>query len=232
MTFAAPVVGKLLEKFDIRIVMTISTAMMSVSYILFSQCQTLKQFYLLAIFLGIGSAGSHIIPVSMMVTNWFIEKRGLVMGIVFSASGVGGLIFNPLSNWFVISYGWQTAYLIIGLIMAITTIPTALLVVRAHPREERPSTVRTNSGNNPRVRYNIGRFYSCAGISNTLVLAAGHHDPVYCYCKYGGASSYCALSYRSGIQLNHSRQPNVFTHGNAHLWKDRVGWNCRQDRPF
>ena len=76
MTFAAPVVGKLLEKFNIRIVMTISTTMMSVSYILFPQCQTLKQFYLLAIFLGIGSAGSHIIPVSMMIirackrVNW------------------------------------------------------------------------------------------------------------------------------------------------------------------
>jgi len=77
MTFAAPVVGKLLEKFDIRIVMTISTAMMSVSYILFSQCQTLKQFYLLAIFLSIGSAGSHIIPVSMMITNWFIKNADL-----------------------------------------------------------------------------------------------------------------------------------------------------------
>jgi len=133
MMIAAPVMGKLLEKFNIRLVMTVCTAMMTVSFVLFSQCEKLIHFYILAVFLGIGSAGSHIIPVSMMVTNWFIEKRGLAMGIVFAASGIGGLIFNPLTNAIILSHGWQNAYLILGIVMGITTIPTAIFLVRAHP---------------------------------------------------------------------------------------------------
>ena len=96
MMVMAPVMGKLLERYNIRLIMTVCTTMMAASFALFSQCRTLKQFYLVAVFLGIGSAGSHIIPVSMMITNWFIDKRGLAMGIVFAATGVGGLIFNPL----------------------------------------------------------------------------------------------------------------------------------------
>lgn len=136
MMVMAPVMGKLLERYDIRIVMTICTTMMAVSFALFSQCRTLTQFYILAVFLGIGSAGSHIIPVSMMITNWFIEKRGLAMGIVFAATGVGGMIFNPLADWIITHYSWQAAYLTFGIIIGILSIPTAIFIVRAKPADK------------------------------------------------------------------------------------------------
>ncbi|MBN1535053.1 MAG: MFS transporter [Spirochaetes bacterium] len=135
MMVTAPIIGKLLERHNIRLVMTICTAMMSASFALFSQCDKLWQFYVLSVFLGIGSAGSHIIPVSMMITNWFVKKRGLAMGIVFAATGIGGLIFNPLTNQIILDYGWSAAYLILGGIIGIATIPVALFIVRVHPRE-------------------------------------------------------------------------------------------------
>lgn len=136
MMVMAPVMGKLLERYDIRIIMTICTTMMAASFALFSQCRTLTQFYVLALFLGIGSAGSHIIPVSMMITNWFIDKRGLAMGIVFAATGVGGLIFNPLANWIIMHYSWQAAYLTFGLIIGVLSIPVAIFIVCAKPADK------------------------------------------------------------------------------------------------
>ncbi len=136
MMIMAPIMGKLLERYDIRIIMTICTTMMALSFGLFSQCKTLTHFYILAVFLGIGSAGSHIIPVSMMITNWFVEKRGLAMGIVFAATGVGGFIFNPLANWIIMNYSWQATYLVFGLIIAIFSIPTAIFIVRTKPADK------------------------------------------------------------------------------------------------
>ncbi|MCK9274311.1 MAG: MFS transporter [Syntrophales bacterium] len=136
MMVMAPVMGKLLERYDIRLIMTICTTIMAASFALFSQCRTLTQFYILAVFLGIGSAGSHIIPVSMMITNWFIEKRGLAMGIVFAATGVGGMIFNPLADWIITQYSWQAAYLTFGIIIGILSIPTAIFIVRARPSDK------------------------------------------------------------------------------------------------
>jgi len=136
MMVLAPVMGKLLERYDIRLIMTVCTTMMAASFALFSQCRTLTQFYVVAVFLGIGSAGSHIIPVSMMITNWFIDKRGLAMGIVFAATGVGGLIFNPLANWIIMNYSWQAAYLTFGLIIGLLSIPTAIFIVRAKPADK------------------------------------------------------------------------------------------------
>jgi MFS family permease len=137
MMVMAPVMGKLLERYDIRLIMTICTTMMAASFALFSQCRTLTQFYIVAVFLGIGSAGSHIIPVSLMITNWFIDKRGLAMGIVFAATGVGGLIFNPLANWIIMNYSWQATYLTFGLIIGIFSIPTAIFIVRAKPADKK-----------------------------------------------------------------------------------------------
>jgi MFS family permease len=135
MMVMAPVMGKLLERYNIRLIMTVCTAMMATSFALFSQCRTLTPFYIVAVFLGIGSAGSHIIPVSMMITNWFIDKRGLAMGIVFAATGVGGMIFNPLANWIILNHSWQAAFLTFGLVIGLASIPTALFIVRAKPAD-------------------------------------------------------------------------------------------------
>lgn len=135
MMLAAPFIGKLLEKLDVRLVMGVSTALLAGGFALFSQCRTLTHFYLVAVIVGVGHAGSHIIPVSMMINNWFVKRRGLAMGIVFSATGLGGLVFNPVANWLVLTYGWQQTYIILGALIAICCIPTAVLVMRRTPEE-------------------------------------------------------------------------------------------------
>ena len=45
MMVMAPLMGKLLERYNIRLVMGICTTLMTVSFALFSQCTTLAQFY-------------------------------------------------------------------------------------------------------------------------------------------------------------------------------------------
>ncbi len=135
MMLAAPFIGKLLEKIDVRIVMGVSTTLLAAGFALFSQCTTLTHFYLVAVIVGIGHAGSHIIPVSMMINNWFVKRRGMAMGIVFSATGLGGLVFNPVANWLVLTYGWQQTYVVLGAVIALFCIPTALLIMRRTPDE-------------------------------------------------------------------------------------------------
>jgi MFS family permease len=135
MMAGAPFVGKLMEKFDVRIIMGICTTVTAVSVVLFSQCRTLPQFYLVAFFMGIGSAGSHLIPVSAMVTNWFKEKQGLAMGIVFAASALGGAVASPLTDWMILQYGWQTSYIITGIFVGVITIPISILMMRNRPED-------------------------------------------------------------------------------------------------
>ena len=135
MMVAAPFMGKLLSKYNIRLVMGIATTLLSVSFFLYSQSTQLMHFYLLSILLGIGSAGTHVIPVALLITNWFKEKRGLAIAIALAGSGIGGMLFNPVANYLITTYSWQTAYMVLGCILAVTTIPVALFIVRLHPSE-------------------------------------------------------------------------------------------------
>ena len=135
MTFAAPIVGKLIEHFNIKFVVGFCTALLGVSFAMLSQCSTIAHFYILAVFVGIGHAGSHIIPVSTMINNWFRIKRGLAMGIVFTATGIGGMISNPVGNWLIINYGWRNTYIILGIVIILISTPTALLFLRKSPEE-------------------------------------------------------------------------------------------------
>lgn len=135
MALAAPFMGKLLSKYNIRVVMGIATTLLALSFFSYSQSTQLIHFYLLSVLLGIGSAGTHVIPVALLITNWFKEKRGLAIAIALAGSGLGGMLFNPLANYLITTYSWQTAYMILGGILAITTIPVALFVVRLHPSE-------------------------------------------------------------------------------------------------
>ncbi len=141
MTAGAIVVGKLIEKISIRIIMVTGTVLFTGGILLYSQCRTLAQFYTVSVLLGIGSSAMHIIPVTTMINNWFVQKRGLAMGIVFAGTGIGGLLLNPFVTWLIeknflgTEFGWQGAYIISGSIAGIFIIPVALFVMKKTPAE-------------------------------------------------------------------------------------------------
>ena len=131
---SAPFIGKLYERRDARLVVLVSAVLLSGSFALFSLCRTLVQFYAVSALMGVGVASTGLIAVSVLITNWFTERRGLAMGIALWASGLGGLVFNPLGNHVLAQYGWQATYIFFaGAIALFTVVPSLLL--RSRPRE-------------------------------------------------------------------------------------------------
>jgi sugar phosphate permease len=99
----------------------------------FSQCSQLWHFYVVAIILGVFGAGCSTMPASVLPTNWFVDKRGLAIGLAMTGSGVGGMVCNPLAQYLISAYSWQTAFIGLGLVFLATTLPWALFVVKLHP---------------------------------------------------------------------------------------------------
>jgi len=54
----------------------------------------------------------------------------LMIGIVQTGVGIGGLIFAPLAGWLIITYGWRYAYVILGTITLTATIISGLFLKR------------------------------------------------------------------------------------------------------
>lgn len=76
-------------------------------------------------FVGLFYLNSTLIPVSMMVTNWFVEKRGIAMSVTMAGIGLGGTIFSPIVTNLLQNYGWRHTYLIMAGIILVVALPVA-----------------------------------------------------------------------------------------------------------
>ncbi len=126
-------VAKLLSKVNLRLLMTFCGILTAVGYAGYSFSTTIPMFYAFSLVIGLGASGVTIVPCSVMLTNWFVEKRGFAMGIAFTGSGFGGMVFSQVSNWLIQAYGWSQAYLILSVCMALLILPVTLFLVSLSP---------------------------------------------------------------------------------------------------
>ncbi|MED3691249.1 MFS transporter [Peribacillus butanolivorans] len=131
-----PIAGKLMKKIDIRLYLTLFIVIGAIAFVGFSFATKLIHFYLFAILMGAALIGGAMIPASVLITNWFNEKRGLCLGIALSGSGFGGIILSPLVNWLITAYGWRSAYLAIGVLIFVVLVPLAVFVIRLNPADK------------------------------------------------------------------------------------------------
>jgi MFS family permease len=68
-----------------------------------------------------------LIPATTVVHNWFMDRRGVVMGFVNSGAGFGGLLFAPLMAVLVNHFGWRHALYALALIILVLAIPSLFL---------------------------------------------------------------------------------------------------------
>ena len=116
-----------------RKIQCISIIGFALSYASYSLAQNAIHLYISSVFIGVFWLNSALIPVSMMITNWFAKKRGLAMSIAMAGIGVGGTIFSPIVTMLLEKYGWRHTYQIMALIVLVSSAVLAkiLLLVNA-----------------------------------------------------------------------------------------------------
>ena len=73
--------------------------------------------------------------VSIIMNNWFIKNKGLVIGIAMAGSGFGGMQSSTLSGQQLIAnFGHQTAYIILACVMLVVFVPV-MAAYRFKPRD-------------------------------------------------------------------------------------------------
>lgn len=147
----SPFVGKIINKVGIRQIMLLGALLVGFGMIGYSFANNIYILYILSIGMGFGLSFCTLIPINILLNNWFISKKGLVTGLVFAGSGLGGFVFTQVVNYMLNSYTWDRAYLILGIVSLSITLPLILLFVRKTPEEigQKPygynSTIQTES---------------------------------------------------------------------------------------
>lgn len=75
-----------------------------------------------------------LIPAATLMHNWFMSRRGVVMGFVNSGAGFGGLVFAPLMTLLVASFGWRHGLYVLALIILVLCIPA--IWIREKPQDD------------------------------------------------------------------------------------------------
>ncbi|MGD9686875.1 MAG: MFS transporter [Desulfobacter sp.] len=127
----SPLVGPYLDRHGPRKAAFLRITILSAGLIALSQLSSVWQMYL---FFGTGRmiASSLLsLVVTVSVSNWFIEKRGRAMGISQLGSRIGIAFLPLLVQHIIISYGWRTAWAVLGIIVfAFSALPSLIFLKR------------------------------------------------------------------------------------------------------
>ena len=120
---ASPFAGRLIDRFEPRIVIPVGACITGVGIALCSLSHSEWHFYLFyGLFTGIGLCIIGWTPFTAIVANWFVENRGQAFGIL--AAGFGGsLAVTPLAQFLITTYGWRTAYVVMGAVTVCIIVP-------------------------------------------------------------------------------------------------------------
>lgn len=79
------------------------------------------------------------VPVSVLLTRLFQERRGLALGTASAGVGVGILAIVPLTQLVIDTAGWRIAYLALAAIAVAVILPIGLFALRGVGRHPEPS---------------------------------------------------------------------------------------------
>ncbi|MCW5634620.1 MAG: MFS transporter [Rubrivivax sp.] len=110
---SAPLSGGLMLRYGPRPMIAVSGTLLILGLVVAITTTTQWQLWLgMGILLGSAPGITAMQLTSAIATRWFVERRGLVLGVLGGAVATGMLVFMPLAAWVSERWGWRAALLI------------------------------------------------------------------------------------------------------------------------
>jgi len=129
------IAGRIFERFGLMRVMRVGAVAAVLAYYGYSFATSLPVFYALSVLLGCSQCLISVIPLSILLKNWFHDHYGAAVGVTFLGSGLGGMIFNPIATRMIEAYDWRLTYKILAIAMAALSLPAVFLIFKERPED-------------------------------------------------------------------------------------------------
>jgi MFS family permease len=135
-SFVLPFVGRQVDKRGPRMVLGFVCVLFGLTCIFMGYIQNAVGlglgFFALRI-LGQGSLG---LVCKNAINQWWVRRRGLVMGIAGVATALlGSGSFPGVVNWMIPRYGWRVSYIILGVVILAVLVPLGTIFIRNRPED-------------------------------------------------------------------------------------------------
>lgn len=102
------------RKVSIRTGTFIAVLLSALSYLLFGFARNIWDYYIAAIFAGIGYGLGTMMPISLLIDRWFAYKKALVLSICTIGSGLASIIFPPIIAAVIKEYHLSVAFFMLA----------------------------------------------------------------------------------------------------------------------
>ncbi|MFC3182631.1 MFS transporter [Cypionkella sinensis] len=192
MAAMAMIWGALSDRYGARPVVMAGAALFSVSLWAAGQAPSLLAFQVIfGVAVG-GSVAAFFAPMMATVTGWFTTQRSLAVSLVSAGMGMAPVTMSPLAAWLVQTYDWRSVFAILAGIVAVVTLPLALLLKRppmqtAMPGVDGPDDTMT-------VRGAVRSPQFIVLVATNFFCCATHSGPIFHTVSYAEICGIAALA--------------------------------------
>jgi MFS family permease len=128
-----PLVGVLLDRLEARVVIVTGALVSGVGFLFASRATDLSSMLVAYAMIGVGIGASTLLPVPLVIANWFGANRGLALGVAMTGTSTGGMVMTLVADRAIAWGGWRTAYLVLALPIFVVVVPLVVATVRTRP---------------------------------------------------------------------------------------------------
>ena len=130
----SPFAGRAMDALPMRWLVIVGATSMASGLMLASLATAMWQIVALyALVLPIGMALAGPLAAQTLVTRWFLERRGMALGISAIGTSIGGFAFPFLTSALIENYGWRPALQSLAALTLIGVIPASFWILRRQP---------------------------------------------------------------------------------------------------
>lgn len=132
---AMPFVAQIFTKVPFKPTVILASCVASASLFCYSFARSMGAFYVLSVICGLSNCFMNAVPIVILTSNWFFEKRGVATSISFAGMGISGMLLSPVAAYVMEQYSYHAAYRLLGITFFLLTVPYTLFLIRVKPED-------------------------------------------------------------------------------------------------
>ncbi len=134
---SAPIAGMLVDKIGARKVLLPSIVALGLGTMSFAlMTPDPRVFYFIFFVTAVLGTGTLPITWTKAIVNNFDKYRGLALGIALTGTGLYGFVATPSIQFMIDNFGWRVAYVSVGALPIIFSLPIAFILFRDKKEEK------------------------------------------------------------------------------------------------
>ena len=128
-----PVFTRLYRSSKLKQIMVVCAVVCGLVPLGYALSSKIWHFYVLAGIQGVFINGIGTAVVAILVNNWFVQKRGVAVGIAYAGSGFIASVAIFFVNWTIDRYNWEIGYIFIAASSLVILLLPILTLLKIHP---------------------------------------------------------------------------------------------------